>query len=204
MTTPVVLVHGTFGLNSKWWKPDSQFAEMLSEYGIPLLSNTEPFRWTGELAGIPSFLPSDPTDPLDNHRVPWAVEGRHLVHYCHSKSPNVPVSLIMHSHGGQVGALAIAYGELKVHHFITLSTPVRKDMEEMYRVARASITGKWIHVYGDWWRDIMQKLGQVFDGHIGWRQEMPDADVNLYVPGGHSTLVNEARLPNEILEVLKQ
>ena len=37
----------------------------------------------------------------------------------------------------------------------------------------------------------MLKLGELFDGHVGWKMDMPEAHRNFHVKGhGHSSLLN--------------
>ena len=189
---PIVLIGGPWGLEDGWWRPESQVTKMLRDNTG---ADVRPFKWTGTLGGVLDFTPDDPDDPWDDGNLrEWAIEAQHLKTFCHDLWPDVPVSLIAHSHGGQLAALSIAYG-LKVHHLITVATPPRKDLALIYQRARAQRTGEWWHLYGDWWRDVMIKLGLLGDGGLGWRRVIPDADRNIHVAGcGHTDLLEPARL----------
>ena len=79
----------------------------------------------------------------------------------------------------------MAYGAaagLRIPRLITIGSPVRGDMAEVWARARPQI-GRWLHLYsaGDWW----QIFGQFGDGVIGRRRSMPLADRNVEVPGVH-------------------
>jgi pimeloyl-ACP methyl ester carboxylesterase len=154
-----------------------------------------PFKWTGTLGGFLDFTPDDPADPWDNGNLrEWAIEAQHLVTFCHDAWPDVPVSLVAHSHGGALATLAIAYG-LKARHLITVATPPRHDMAAIYGRAKSLLAGEWWHLYGDWHRDWMIKLGQLGDGAIGWRRKIYGVDRLVHVPGaGHSDLLRPLHL----------
>lgn len=189
---PIVLLMGTWGLNDGWWREDGEIARLIrGTVRVPVA----PFRWTGNIGGLLDFTPSDPADPWTAGSLrEWAIEARHLIDFCWHTWPDVPVSVIAHSHGGNLAALACAYG-LKVHHLVTVATPPRKDLAAVYARAKAQRTGAWWHLYGDWYRDLMIKLGQLGDGALGWRMKIAEADRQIHVPGcGHSDLLEPARL----------
>ncbi len=157
-----------------------------AETGAPVA----PFKWTGNLGGVLDFSPSDPADPWTAGGLrEWAIEAQHLIDFCWHTWPDVPVSVLAHSHGGNLAALAVAYG-LKVRHLVTLATPPRSDMAAIYGRATSLLEGEWLHLYGDWWRDWIIKLGQLGDGRIGWTRQIPEADRQIHVPGaGHSDII---------------
>lgn len=190
--TPIVLIGGTWLASDDWWKPGSKVTKLL-EQGCG--ADVRPFKWTGRLAGVLDFTPDDPEDPWDDGNLrEWAVEAQHLKLFCHDAWPDMPVSLLAHSHGGQLAALAIAYG-LMVRHLVTVATPPRRDLAPIYARAKAERTGQWWHLYGDWWRDWMIKAGLVGDGALGWRRTIEEADRNIHVPGcGHSDLLRPLHL----------
>ena len=192
MSTPLLLVHGTWGRANTWYRQGSLFTQGAIARGFQLF-DPEPFLWSGRIGGLPeaqSLL--DPENPDESGgRLEWVNEGRHLTYYCAALRPGLEVSIVAHSHGGQLAALAIARGGLKVHHLVTVATPVRKDMEEFYRAIPSTITGTWLHIYGDWWKDWMQKLGELGDGHVGWYRKMPYA-ANIHAKGAnHSSTLQD-------------
>lgn len=192
---PLLLIHGTWGRGDRWYRPGSPLVVSARAQGLDLL-HPEPFLWSGRIGGLPVLVPDDPDNHADDGgRLEWANEGRHLTYYCAALRPGTPVSIISHSHGGNLAAIAIARGDLMIRHLITVSTPVRKDMEPYYREARRRIDagqGHWIHTYGDWWRDIWLKVGELGDGRIGWHSRMPWAHTNLHARGaGHSDVIRD-------------
>ena len=193
MGAPLVLLHGTHGRRDRWFRPESPFAEHARARGFGLLHPSEPFLWSGRVGGLFGFTPGDPDDPRDDRgRLEWANEGRHLTYYCAAFRPGEEVSIVAHSHSGNLAVLAIAYGGLRVRHLVTVSTPIRADMAPWYAIARGAISGHWFHVYGDFWRDWWQKVGELGDLHLGWHREMTHAHLNLYARGhGHSSVLRD-------------
>lgn len=191
MTAPVLLIHGTWGRANTWYRRGSPFVQALEAQGLELFHD-EPFLWSGRIGGLPEVVRPDPSNPDETGgRLEWANEGRHLTYYAAALRPGVEVSIVAHSHGGQLAALAIARGGLKVRHLITVATPVRWDMQEFYSVIPQVIRGSWVHVYGDWWRDWAQKLGELGDGYLGWYRKMPSV-TNLHADGaGHSSTLQD-------------
>jgi pimeloyl-ACP methyl ester carboxylesterase len=179
MSAPVVLIAGTWGIyEDVWWQARSPFAKMLGQAGLTLLDPVEPFTWSTELDGVHG----------ENNT--WYAAGLALVWYCHLKAPGVPVTLIGHSHGGQVGQYAAAHG-LMIEDFVTIATPVRRDVQKAFTVGqgRAHIS-RWTHIHTDG-QDYMQMLGSVFGGSAELQRDMPLADTNLLEPGQtHSGLLN--------------
>lgn len=204
---PLVLVHGTWGRNDSWFRPGSPFVEGVRREGLELVHPTEPFFWSGRIGGFKSWVvPDDPEDALDDHGLlEWANEARHLTYYCAAMRPGEPVSVLAHSHGGQLAQIAIVAGALKVHHLITVSTPPRKDLREISRLVPALIRGQWVHLYGEFWKDWMIKLGQFLDGHLGWVRTFPEASKNVLVRGaGHSDILDVGVLASYgVLQVLR-
>ena len=176
MSAPLLLIHGTWGRDSEWFRADSPFIKGAIRRGFEIF-DAEPWLWSGRL------------EVAKNDE--WVNEGRHLTYYCAALHPDVEVSIIAHSHGGQLAALAIARGGLRVKHLVTVATPIRKDMEEFYRAIPTRISGTWLHIYGDWWKDWMQKLGEFGDGYLGWYRKMPHA-ANIHAKGtNHSSTLQD-------------
>ncbi len=180
---PVILIAGTHAIDDPWWMVGSGFVRMLQEAGLRVENLREPYLWDTDLDG------------LGRHNDAWIAAGWSLIWYCHKHVPPVgnvyqPVSIIAHSHGGQLVAYAASRG-LIVDTLITVATPVRRDMLRIHREARPNIR-QWVHLYSDW-SDWMQVLGALFDGRIGVYRKMDLADRNIKVPGvGHSGLLNPA------------
>lgn len=184
--SPVVLVQGTWGYTDKWWFSDGAFASMLAGGGFDLLAPEDPFVWSTEVDGLRQ---SDNRD--------WASAGKALCWYVNAKYPPLrpgvwlPVSIIAHSHGGNVLAEA-AWAGLVIDRAITIATPVRVDMERSgkYDALRRQ-SKRWAHLYtnesffGGWQRRGEFKL---WDSTAMWRglfpkRTMDSATENISVPG---------------------
>ena len=105
--------------------------------------------------------------------------------------PDTQLTIIAHSHGGQVAAYALA--DLQVSyaaeggriHLVTIDMPVRKkDMYVVYACARVAVA-QWTHFYADRWT-FYRLFGTGFP--FGPRK-CPHADTNVYTPYGHSGLL---------------
>src|SRR6266542_941457 len=173
----VILVPGTFFKADGWSSPGSPFCRYLESRGFTAI----PFRgWSGDVDGFTY-------DPLENgSHADWKAGGWAL-RYLLAREP-YPV--IAHSHGGQVAALTAADTRTPLSALITVCTPVRQDMRPIYREARLTI-GHWRHVYASGW-DLLQRAGELFDGHVGWVRQMADAHDNVGIPGiSHSKLLDD-------------
>lgn len=186
MSAPVITVAGTWGElpgHGKWWDRDSDFWAMLVEGGLTSVDAIDPFMWSTDLDG------------LDNTNAGWAAAGRALFWYAAAKAPGIPVSVIAHSHGGQVLAYAAEAG-LRLEHAITVATPVRSDLGRQYAVL-AKVAKTWTHIYTDEkYGGAWQALGEWALGGTPWRvrREMPGAR-NIFLPGrSHGDLVANANL----------
>ena len=166
MTPIVVLVAGTHGHHDSWWKPESDFSRMLLSHGIRVADNSDPYAWCTRLEG------------LFGNNVVWDTSGKALRWYARSKVRHYPLSVVAHSHGGQVAAYAAAQG-LQIERLVTVATPVRGDMDEVYSKAAQNI-GRWVHLHSN--NDIWQVLGGLMDGKWGIHREVPYADENIMVP----------------------
>lgn len=190
MTTPVVLVAGTWGLDDSWWRAGSPLRVALEAKGLPVV--TPDYKWTGEVGGtdIPRILyPPDPEEPWHDRKLtPWVIAGRALLAHCRAYAPG-PVHLITHSHGLQVGIFACAFG-LHVETFLSISGPIRADMAAPRAAARSNIRS-WIQTFDpDPAGDPIIRAGELGAGGRPHALELPEGDLSLPMPGhGHSGLL---------------
>jgi hypothetical protein len=172
----VILVPGTWGGKNDWSCEGSPFRRYLETRGF----NAIQFRgWSGDVDGL--------YDPLENgSHSDWRAGGWAL-RYLLARDPH---PIIGHSHAGQVIAYCAAETRTPISALVTVCTPVRKDMEPSYREASLNI-GHWRHVYASGW-DLLQRAGELFDGHIGWVRQMAEAHDNVGIPKiGHSRLFDD-------------
>lgn len=174
----IQLIHGTWG--AKWAEPDALFPQMLARHDMQVCQPA--FEWSGDVSGIPSFTGSQKHSD-------WRAGGFALALYL-ARMPLEERNVIAHSHGGQCCAYAAARYNVAIRRLVTVSTPVRSDMEPVWMAAKPRI-GYWLHVAaksGDW----MARMGQMFDGHVGWQSRQKQADVNAILPGiGHTGILSD-------------
>ncbi len=94
--------------------------------------------------------------------------------------------LIMHSHGGQVGAytfrgLAERYRGERIRAAVTYDSPIRRDMDETWAIAE-TVIDLHIHLHGTGWGSRMRFLGQ----RARFTRTFPPPALNNGVKGGHS------------------
>ena len=190
MSAPVIPVAGTLGAYHErdWFRPRSRWWGEAERAGVSLLDKDKPFEWSTALDGIVG------------RNGTWQMWGSALTWYAHWMGAD-PVSLVCHSHGGQVALYAIAYG-LRVETLVTVAMPPRRDVEIAYEKATRGWKGaksprRWVHIYTDErWSIPWQRLGGLGDGYIGWKFEMPDAE-NIFLPGYTHTSLMDFRLWRE-------
>lgn len=184
---PLILVHGTWSRQSPWHQPGSPLWKALEDRGYTVIQ----FKWSGYCGGVPGpvIVPPDTKD-LKGSLELWRSEGEKLALFCRQLGLARP-HILSHSHGLQVVAFAASgSGGLTMAQcfgtVLSLSGPVRTDMRRIYGWARPHIE-RWIQAADRSGADETIRAGEAFDGHIGWSYELPEADVNVEIPGqGHS------------------
>lgn len=191
--TSVLLVPGTHGWGytkgQQWWDYGSPFTTFLETADCCILGKAFPYLWSTSLDGVWFF------HRTTKRHIQWESAGYSLYSYLANKlAPGdyVPIAdrnLIAHSHAMQVVAYACAQG-LKINRLLTMGSPVRNDMQEIYAQARPNI-GQWLHVHSDR-SDRIQWFGELFDGKLGIVRKQPFANVNLGIPAvAHSNLLTD-------------
>jgi hypothetical protein len=176
----VILVAGTWAYDEKeaWWKPGSLFHAEGLAHGLDYLDDTDPFVWDTKLDGVKGV------------NEVWQSAGKSLLWYTHLKDPGSPVSLIAHSHGGQVVAYAAAFG-LMIDKVITVATPVRSEVPYAKLALQSA---DWIHIYGGV-RDYVQIFGELAAGSFRMLQrQMPLADSNICESGRDHSQLHDPKL----------
>lgn len=198
--TLVQLVQGTHGWGrsadeTQWWHHASPFATWLTAQDCLVLGAVRPFIWDTDLDGI-GWLHRR---PFKKH-INWEAAGWALYNYLvpaiaregfvvDDYVPLADRNLVAHSHALQVVAYGCANG-LKINRLLTIGSPVREDMADVYAAALPNI-GAWLHVHSDG-SDRVQWFGELFDGHFGVVREAPLADRNVLIAKvAHSKLLND-------------
>lgn len=169
--------------NRRWWQYDSNFDHLLSSYEYESLDPHDPFIWTTNLNGIEfwrrwGFLQSFFKDKDKDHR-DWISAGAALSYWFAAKHvTDVESIVIAHSHAYQVIAYACAYHNVKIDRLITVASPIRTDMDPIYKIARGNIR-KHLHIYdGGKFSDWTQWLGERGSGSFTTIRECKYADYN--------------------------
>lgn len=179
--TDVILVEGTFG--GKWAQPGSKFRKALEGNGFrPRLFQ----GWSTNVGGVPNILSGGPHSD-------WQSGGYALGYYL-ADLPFESRNIICHSHGINPVLYQAKLVGHPIRRLVSVCSPVRSDMLETANEAKPLI-GRWRHIAdrdGDKW----QRLGELFDGHLGWcKTKWPQANENVTVPHiGHSGILMEDEL----------
>lgn len=214
---PFLAIAGTWAWNGsskgQWYDPGSPFSANMRTRGFEHLhlecGDGRPFVWDTDVDGNQFWRRLIGKKPSVTG---WQAAGTNLYDYCvppFAPDRCVPpenLHAIGHSHGGQVILFAAADG-LKINTLITVSSPIRADLTEIYRRARKNI-GFWLHIHSDR-SDRWQWMGEVGDGRFGIVRNHPFADQNnSYQDVGHSQILNDMRLFNDVwsgpLELIKE
>ena len=133
----------------------------------------------------------------------WRTGGETLRGFLRARSRELRdaagVTIVAHSHGGQV--LAYALGEMHAAscpiYVITVDMPVRRDMRGVYRRA-SSHCRYWMHLHSErGWKSRFRWLGNRFGPRT-----LDVADCNREVTGGHSGILSDPRHVGQWNEVL--
>ena len=93
VTTPVsatiVFLHGSFAVNSTWYRPGGAFYEEVAKHAPAKKQTLSPFSWSGKFTSKAIIE-----------------DAGELVKYLLSLPPNEEISIIAHSNGGNVTAYA--------------------------------------------------------------------------------------------------
>jgi hypothetical protein len=194
--TVLVLCEGTWG-GENWAAPASEFRQFLEDAGGFIVVRFP--GWSNNLDGI-SLL----TKFIQHgkHRT-WIGGGyafADFVRLLRREYEDVPIAAIVHSHAVNIAlyGLALSAEEQRpifLDRLISVCSPVRSDMQTPATRAVRQI-GQWRHVSSHA-GDPMQRLGEWFDGEIGWNRrswDIPGATnvTNMTIRDiGHSKLLSD-------------
>ena len=188
-----------------WYRADSRLDRLLSTVGYTRVDqNGDPTKpdkgfWSGDINGL---MLQRAMWWRDMHPA-WKTGGETLRKFLLGRRDEFSdgVTLILHSHGGQVGAYALEPIPCDFPiHVITCDMPVRFDMRDVY--ARASNTAaSWTHLYSEkGWKARMRWLG---DGRIFSNpRKLHVATRNIEVKGGHSGYLSDPQFLGQWKQIL--
>lgn len=174
-----ISVHGTWDLGEDaWWRHGSSFCKFAGENGLHCEEEHEPFFWSGAIDGVGFF---------GNKHETWMASGLSLKNRLRL-SKREHRNLILHSHALQNAA----YADIEVNNIITVGSPIREDMADLYLKLRKRCN-KWLHIYDASW-DKMGFLGQMFDGRWFGGRDCPLAHFNDPLKKiGHSSILRDQK-----------
>lgn len=127
--------------------------------------------WSFDVDGIPSVS----RHAGEGHR-DW-IAGGYGLRYRLRDVPLKDRNILLHSHGIGVVLEELTVDEdpddpiVPINRLLSVCSPPRSDMETLGQLALDSgALGAWRHLYADGW-DKWARLGQMFDGHWGWRRD---------------------------------
>lgn len=184
-------IAGTWSFDDPWYQQGPWLDYMAAHGFLPVRDEDgAPFRWTTNLNGLGNLLrriplvnrlPSVRHDEWD-----WRAGGDALAYFMDSDVEIEDRNLVAHSHGGPVVAFACA--RRRIRTLITIGTPARADLQQVWTKARPNI-GYWLHVM-DADADEIGWLGGIGDGRVSTSRLQPLADRNLLLKDiSHSNLL---------------
>ena len=179
-----------------WYRRDSPLDRVLKTLGYQRvdqngnLCKPDLGFWSGDVNGL---MLQRAMWWRDKHPA-WKTGGETLRRFLMSRLDEFAdgVTLILHSHAGQVGAYALASlqapGPVPIH-VVTCDMPVRFDMRDVYAEARTSVAS-WTHLYSEkGWKSRMRWLG---DGQLFSNPRvLPVATRNIEIKGWHSGYLSD-------------
>ena len=188
-----------------WYRCDSPLDRVLATLGYQRVDqNGDIYKpdvgfWSGDINGL---LLQRALWWRDKHPA-WKTGGETLRKFLITRRDDFSdgVTLILHSHAGQVGAYALA-GRPSYFpvHVITCDMPVRADMRDVYASA-ATRVASWTHLYSErGWKSRMRWLG---DGQLFSNPRvLPVATRNIEIKGWHSGLMSDPRFIGQWDQIL--
>lgn len=176
---------GTEKRSFDWHLPNSELTKLLAEHDCVLL----------ETSPLKRYMWSTDVDGIDDNHLTWDAAGRALAHYIappllgESLLKPEDTYIIAHSHGGNVVAYACGKYGLKINGLITVGTPIRKDLHDIYQAASGNIS-RHLHLYAGW-RDYWQWWGALFDGRFGIHRKHPFAKNQKVSKGNHGSILRD-------------
>lgn len=190
-----------------WYEEKSSFDHMLKNIGYTRVDqrpgHPDPGYWSGALGGL-MFQAI-----VGKSKDGWQSGGLDLARFIRQRRQQFKeaesVTIIAHSHGGQVVAFALqnllaAPGPNHLFNFrlVTVDMPVRTgffvritggSMRSVYTAALVAVAGRWTHLYSErqW---AFWKTRARWAGARGLTRKLKGAARNIEIPG-HSAVLHE-------------
>ena len=190
--------------DTRWFTAQSHFGAAMTGYGYQRVDQDgDPDRpdqgyWSGDLYGLYAqslwefLVGTDGRNTWEKGRQPLA----HTLHRLPLAGADT-LTIIAHSHGGQVAACCLAESPICVPYtlrLVTIDMPVRRDMDDVYRYVRVP----WLHCYSSYW-NAMRWLGSQ-GGPVACKW----AGQNIHIPGGHSGVLTNPQWVYTIPQLLEE
>ena len=190
-----------------WYRRDSPLDRLLATLGYQRVDqNGDLYKpdkgfWSGDINGL---MLQRAIFWRDKHPA-WKTGGETLRKFIQSRLAEFVdgVTLILHSHAGQVGAYALAElpapGAVPIH-VVTCDMPVRADMRDVYESASTSVAS-WTHLYSEkGWKSRMRWMG---DGQLFKNPRvLPVATRNIEIKGWHSEYLSDQKFLGQWEQIL--
>ena len=193
--------------DAAWYRRGSPFDGVLTAHGYERVEqDRDPERpddgyWSGAVNGL---LIQRAAWWRDRHPA-WRTGAETLRGFLRARRAELQaaggVTLVAHSHGGQVLAYALAGMQAPVCplRVVTVDMPVRRDMAEVYLAASVRC-GHWLHLYSErGWQSRFRWLGNRFGSRT-----LEVAHVNRKVTGGHSGVLSHPAHIGQWDEILSE
>jgi hypothetical protein len=144
MTVPLILVPGTHAVDAsqadtaEWYWPGRPFWQAAVVAGVALLGEHDPFEWSSNIGGLGPRKFTEWKPAADALRWYGQLKVTQRALYLRDPVPDPQVvSILAHSHGGNVAAYAAARAVkgFRVDTLILAATPIRADMVPIYAEA---------------------------------------------------------------------
>jgi len=181
----LLLIHGTWGRAASWHRPGGGFRVAAEQRGWTV----HDFLWSGVLAGVPTKLPGDPAEAAngadEGNLLPWLDAGEKLAMFLKFRGLDRPC-VLTHSHGIQVVTFS-TWRLAEYHHAVSISGPIRRDMQRARRYAKAHIAS-WTQFADDTGSDQTIIEGEWDDGEWPLKAAftLPEGETILTPGLGHS------------------
>ena len=212
--------------NPSWYRRGSMVYHALDDIGWARVEQDRdpetPDRgfWSGDLGGliVQDWWGLLTTGKPRQGRKAWIAAAKDLADFLIGRLPEwkgCHVTVIAHSHAGQIAALAFSFYHFKnfyenhinkvlltdasppIFHLVTVDMPVRKKMAPVYREATAGrVLSMWTHLHSGRW-DRMRLFGSRF-GPL----EVAAADMNIPILGGHSGVLEDHQYVGQLLNAM--